>query len=126
MTATTLGGDDVQVQDWAIALGGLLGGGGLVEGVRVLLGRRTQRVDNLAKLEAIATGIAEKATAAADVRVEKVEREFAAHKLAAEQDAARRAVAAAAHAEWDHMVAVELRNLGASVPPPPPLEGVAL
>lgn len=126
MTATTLGGDDVQVQEWAALLTALGIGGGLTEALRAFGGRRGRKVDNLAKLEAIVTSIAEKSTRAADERVEKVEREFAAHKLAAEQDAARRAVAAAAHAEWDHMVAAELRNLGAAVPPPPPLEGAAL
>ncbi|MFC4124948.1 hypothetical protein [Nocardia rhizosphaerae] len=125
MTALTpTGGSDVQ--EWATVLGSMVGGGALAEMTRAVFGRRGQRVDNVAKLEAIATGLAEKATKAADDRVAQIERAFADHKQETEEAAARRRVAAVAHAEWDQMVAAELRTLGASVPPPPPLEGVAL
>lgn len=118
------GGDDVQ--EWLTALGALGVGGGITAVITGLLGRRGQRVDNLAKLEAIASGIAEKATAAADRRVEQIEREFSAFKAHVEEVSVRRRVAAAAHAVWDEQVAESLRNLGGTVPPPPPLEGMAL
>ncbi len=116
----------MQVQEWAALLTALGIGGGITEAFRALGGRRGRKVDNLAKLEAIATSIAEKATAAADERVEKVEREFAAHKAETELSAARRRAAAAAHAVWDEQVAMKLRELGAEVSAPPSLEGVHL
>lgn len=106
------------MQEWAIALASLVGGGGLVELARALLGRRSQKVDNLAKLEQIATSMAEKATAAADKRVEDVERKVA---ELTERDA-RRLVLAAAHRQWDEQLVAQLGDLGVTVPPPPPLE----
>lgn len=126
MATLTLGGDDMQVQEWATLLTATGVGGGVTAALSALVGRRGRRVDNLAKLEQIATGMVERANADADRRVSQIEQAFAAHKLDAEQTAARRAVAAAAHAEWDRTVAEQLRNLGAAVPPPPPLEGAAL
>ncbi len=115
------------MQEWAIALGGLVGGGGLVELLRALLGRKAARVDAVAKLEQIAMSIAEKATmaadargAAADARVEHVERKLS----ELESQAARRRVAMVAHGLWDEQLVASLRELGVSVPPPPPLEVV--
>lgn len=125
LTLRHTGGDDVQ--EWAIALGGLVGGGGLVELLRALLGRKAARVDAVAKLEQIAMSIAEKATmaadargAAADARVEHVERKLS----ELESQAARRRVAMVAHGLWDEQLVASLRELGVSVPPPPPLEVV--
>lgn len=87
MTATALkvGGDEVQ--EWATVLGALAGGSVLAEAARAIFGRRSQRVDNVSKLEALATSIAEKATASADKRVADVEREVA---LLKDRDVRRR------------------------------------
>ena len=118
MTATALkvGGDEVQ--QWAEMPGALAGGGVLAEATRALFGRRSQRVVNVSKLEALATSIAEKATASADKRVADVEREVA---LLKDRDVRRR-VAMAAHGQWDEQLVAQLRELGVTVPPPPPLE----
>ena len=124
MTALTLGGDDVQTQEWATILASLGAGGGITALVGGMFGRKGRKLDNLGKLEEIATKIAERATADADRRVAGIEQEFARHKADAEASAARRSAAAAAHAVWDEQVAVKLRELGAEVSPPPSLEVV--
>ncbi|MFC5789658.1 hypothetical protein ACFPPE_07295 [Agromyces tardus] len=126
MATLTLGGDDVQVQEWAAILGALGAGGGITAFVGGMFGRKGTKLDNLGKLEKIATGIAERATADADRRVAGIEKEFAAHKAETAASVARRREAAAAHAVWDEQVAVKLRELGAEVSAPPSLEGVHL
>lgn len=116
----------MQAQEWAAILTGIGAGGGITALIGGMFGRKGRKLDNLGKLEQIATGIAERATADADRRVAAIEREFAAHKAETEVSAARRRAAAAAHAVWDEQVAVKLRELGAEVSAPPSLEGVHL
>ncbi|MGS2805322.1 hypothetical protein [Nocardia sp. MW-W600-9] len=119
------GGDDVQ--EWATILGSIVGGGVITELMRAVTGRRGQRVDNVVKLERLATSIAEKATAAADARAASADARVAQMESRVgdlEAQAARRRVAAVAHSQWDEQLVAKLRELGVAVSPPPPLEVV--
>lgn len=126
MATLTMGGDDMQVQEWATLLTAVGAGGGITALVGGLFGKRTRKVDNLAKLEQIATGMVERVNADADRRVADLAKQLADLKTETQEAAARRHIAAAAHRLWDEQVAQKLHELGAEVSPPPSIEGVHL
>lgn len=127
----TVRGDDV-LNEMVVAAGGALGVGGLGGAlVGAVVGRRGRKVDALEKIEGIATRLADKATEAADKRVEQVEAKLSAYELRDrereqrehEREQARR-VTSMLHTQWDMAIAEQVRALGGTVPPPPPLEVV--
>ncbi|MGW6699651.1 hypothetical protein [Nocardia sp. NPDC055049] len=111
------------LNEMVVAAGGALGVGGLGGAlVGAVVGRRGRKVDALEKIEGIATRLADKATEAADKRVEQVEAKLSAYeKRDHEREQARR-VGAMLHTQWDMAIADQVRALGGTVPPPPPLE----
>lgn len=120
----TARGDDV-LNEMIAAAGGALGVGGLGGAlVGAVVGRRGRKVDALEKIEGIATRLADKATEAADRRVSEVEAKLAAYEQRDHDREQRRQMAAMLHTQWDTTVAEQVRALGGTVPPPPPLEVV--
>ncbi|WP_156370706.1 hypothetical protein [Nocardia arizonensis] len=117
-------GDDV-LNEMIAAAGGALGVGGLGGAlVGAAVGRRGRKVDALEKIEGIATRLADKATEAADKRVAQVEAQLAAYEVRDRDRDERRRLAAALHTQWDNAIADQIRALGGTAPPPPPLEVV--
>ncbi|MBW0270790.1 hypothetical protein ATM97_07160 [Nocardia sp. MH4] len=120
----TVRGDDVLNEMIAVA-GGALGVGGLGGTVvGAVVGRRGRKVDALEKIEGIATRLADKATEAADKRVEQVEAKLSAYEQRDHEREQARRVASMLHTQWDMAIAEQVRALGGTVPPPPPLEVV--
>ncbi|WP_378735545.1 hypothetical protein [Nocardia brasiliensis] len=113
------------LNEMIVAAGGALGVGGLGGAlVAAVVGRRGRKVDALEKIEGIATRLADKATEAADKRVAQVEAQLAAYEVRDHEREQRRQMAAMLHTQWDNAIADQVRQLGGSVPPPPPLEVV--
>lgn len=113
------------LNEMIVAAGGALGVGGLGGAlVGAVVGRRGRKVDALEKIEGIATRLADKATAAADKRVAEVEARLAAYELRDHDREERRRLASMLHMQWDTALADQVRALGGTVSPPPPLEVV--
>lgn len=120
----TARGDDV-LNEMIVAAGGALGVGGLGGSlITAFVGRRGRKVDALEKIEGIATRLADKATAQADKRVADVEAKLTAYEVRDHEREERRRLASMLHTQWDNAIADQVRQLGGSVPPPPPLEVV--
>lgn len=112
----------MQMQEWAALLTALGIGGGITEAFRSVGSRRARKADALEKLEGIATRLADRATEAADKRVAQVEAQLTAYEARDREREERRRTAAALHTQWDNALADQVRALGGSVAPPPPLE----
>lgn len=118
----TVRGDDV-LSEMVLAATGALGAGGLGGSlITAVVGRRGRKVDALEKIEGIAARLVDKATEAADKRVTEVESRLAAYEQRDHDREQRRQMAAMLHTQWDTAIADQVRALGGSVPPPPPLE----